>query len=887
MNPMRHTVVVHGRQAMRELRFEAARERRHGRQIMTFDQLAARLAGGLSCPIDDDTLRLTIQRVLPRLMLGDLDGIKTLPGMVNAAAETLYKAWRAGLDLQARADEHPRLAAVAKLEEAVLAALPPAMMRSVDLVAAALRRLSHAGALFGPIDIIGITELSPCWRLLLHAVAARTPVRWCAGPRAVPDWLDNGIVEVVRTSAHKPDIIAVSAATTYHEAIEAMRWARELMTSGRAEPAEIAIATVNPEDYDDHFLALRSDADFNLYFAHGIKVTASREGQTAAALAEILLRGLSQTRMRRLASLLGASPGPFKTLPAGWMRILPADAPLVSVEAWSHLIGHLTADHWPDGKDHGSTLHKIAMLLSEGCRAAKATGEMLLSGKARAVWRRALLAGPAASLDLTLDQLRQDDAMEGCASAAFMPASALAASPRRFVRLLGLNSSCWPHGMFEDRLLSGIVPAAELDPLPIGAADRRDFATILATTECQVVLSRARRHSDGSLLGCSPLLQGHPGEIYLPRNRAPGHAFSETDRLTARPQEFRALPQAAAAAACWNDWMRPDITPHDGLVRADHPVIQAILKQPQSARSLRQLLRNPLGYVWRYGLHWRARESRDDSLVLEPLAMGDLVHQTLERALRALEEEGGFVDATMERIPAAVNTAAAAVAESWEAERTVPPRVVWQSTLDEARDLSIRALAHRDDLPDARSYGEVPFGGAGLDSGPRLGATLPWDATAAVEIPGTSFRIEGYIDRLDISGNGHDALVRDYKTGKKPKDGIVLNGGNELQRCLYAFAVKAMLGHDVTIGASLFYLRDDADLRLDDPDTTLGDLARYLNAARANLLAGGAVPGIDAGGDHDDFTFAPPANADAVYCKHKLPAVTALLGAAADVWGAP
>ena len=29
----------------------------------------------------------------------------------------------------------------------------------------------------------------------------------------------------------------------------------------------------------------------------------------------------------------------------------------------------------------------------------------------------------------------------------------------------------------------------------------------------------------------------------------PDHAFSETDRLMARPQEFRALPQAIAAAS--------------------------------------------------------------------------------------------------------------------------------------------------------------------------------------------------------------------------------------------------------------------------------------------------------------------------------------------------
>jgi hypothetical protein len=100
----------------------------------------------------------------------------------------------------------------------------------------------------------------------------------------------------------------------------------------------------------------------------------------------------------------------------------------------------------------------------------------------------ALLVGPGASIDLTLETLKQEDGLDACASIAWMPAGALAASPRPFVCLLGFNSSRWPRGISEDRLLSDhIIPTAELDPLPVGAADRRDFATILATSERQVV----------------------------------------------------------------------------------------------------------------------------------------------------------------------------------------------------------------------------------------------------------------------------------------------------------------------------------------------------------------------------------------------------------------
>ena len=83
----RHAVIAHSLLRMRELRLDAARRRRHGLQIMAFEQLAARLAGGLVQPVDDDAMREAITAVLPETELGELDGIKALPGMVSAAAD--------------------------------------------------------------------------------------------------------------------------------------------------------------------------------------------------------------------------------------------------------------------------------------------------------------------------------------------------------------------------------------------------------------------------------------------------------------------------------------------------------------------------------------------------------------------------------------------------------------------------------------------------------------------------------------------------------------------------------------------------------------------------------------------------------------------------------
>lgn len=889
-NPRRHTVVAHGRLAMREARLRAARERRHGLRVMTFEHLAARLAGGFSRPIDNESLRAAIQQALPETDLGELDGIKLLPGMVDAAANTLRRAWRAGLDLAGRADEDPRILSIARLEGAVLRLLPPSMMRPSDLVAASMPRLDHAPTLLGPVEIVGITELSPCWRPLLHALAGSTPVRWVAGPRSVPDWLDGAAVTIDRAGRLESGISAVSASTAHHEAIEAVRWVRALLASGRAGPEDIAIAATMPAEYDDHFLALRTEASLDLHFVHGVKVTATREGQEAAALADIVVRGLSQARVRRLAAVLGPRPGPVGALPEGWLRVLPADAPLASPEAWAQLLDRLQPSDWPDGGSHNDALRAIVDLLERGADAAAEAGETLLVGRARDVWRKALLAGPAASLDMTLDALKQGDGPEACVSVAWMPASELAASPRPFVRLLGLNARRWPRGMLEDRLLADhIVPAGELDPLPAALADRRDFETILATSEHQVVLSRARRNSDGGLLGGSVLLRNWPEEDYLPRNAVPPHAMSELDRLLARPEDFESAPQAVSAAGCWRNWHIQGVTPHDGLVRAGHPVLLEILQRTQSASSLRHLLRNPLGYLWRYGLRWSEPESGIDPLFLDARDLGELVHMILDRAMQRLEAEGGLAAADEARITGAIEAASAEVAGIWEAERPVPPRVIWARTLDEARLLAGNALAMDDEhLADARSYSEVPFGG----SKPRTGGDIPWDAEARIEIPGAGFRISGYIDRLDVSGDGRKALVRDYKTGKPPDSDIVIDGGRELQRCLYAFAVKALLGDGVEIDASLLYLRGPVDHRLDDPAATLDEVAGHLRTARANLQAGQALMGPDTGHQsdsgrrYDDLAFALPANVSTGYRMRKQAAVNERLGEAVRVWEA-
>ena len=115
----------------------------------------------------------------------------------------------------------------------------------------------------------------------------------------------------------------------------------------------------------------------------------------------------------------------------------------------------------------------------------------------------------------------------------------------------------------------------------------------------------------------------------------------------------------------------------------------------------------------------------------------------------------------------------------------------------------------------------------------------------------------------------------------------ILDGGNELQRCLYALAVKSLLGHDTLVQAALLYPRakdGDAFVVLSDVDSALSNLVRAIGHSRIALESGLTLPGIDAESDYNDFAFALPSNAAATYLARKLPLAQERLGDAATIW---
>jgi hypothetical protein len=895
---VRKTVITHSRLAWRYQRAQAATAGRHGLQALPIEGLAARLAGGFLQPIDSDALKSAIAKALCA-ELGDLDRIKNLPGFPRAAAATLSKAWTAGLNLgelaaNASPEAASRLAAVARLEEEVIRRLPSSMCRPADLVSAALQRTAYARILFGRISVLGRTEMSPVWRPLVAALAAETDVQWIAEPRHVPSWVHELGIPVVEAPRESPDIHTESCASPRHEALEALRWARQLIASGQARPEEIAIAAASPEEWDDHFLALSEMSGLDLHFVHGRKVLTTPDGQLAAAVADVLLRGFSHTRMVRLASLMRRHGKLLTALPRDWAQTLPKDAPLLDAPRWRQVLSMLTPASFSDGGDHAPALREVVDILARGLKEAAEIGELLFKGRSLSIWRKALTEGPPEALDVTLTSLRLPDAVAPEAAIIWTPAAVLAAVPRPFARLIGLTSRAWPRHASEDPLLPDhIVPSHALEPLPVHDADRRDFDTICRTTVRQLVCSRSRRDAEGRLNGMSPLYPANPAEIHHQRARIPEHAAGWSDRLFARPVEFDELPVAISAISCWLDWHTGRLTSNDGLIRRDHPVVMVALQRQQSATSLVKLLRDPLGYLWQYGFAWGEPSENEDPLMLDPLPFGNLLHATLQDAVTRLEvlQPGGFGSASRKDICAALDSALETAAADWEQSQPTPPPVIWRRKLQDIRDLAIVSLTFEEaSLPGQRSWAEIPFGDdyRARNLTPEQRAGLPWDPLAPVIIPGTNLRIGGSIDRLDLAAAGDIARVTDYKSGKPPPSGCepTLKRGAELQRCLYAFAVRSLLPGVGRISSRLLYPKAAGHglYTLADPDTVLSRLAEFVATAVRLVAAGNLLPGPGARDTYNDFAFALPGGAKETYFELKFPFIAARVADLAPLW---
>ena len=881
------TVVVDGPIALQTRRLAAASSCELGLQVLTMEQLAAHLAGGFLRHASSQDLDDAVRSALDGGGFEDLHGLRSFSGAVRAVSRTLGRLWSADLPFGDLAQRSARMADLALIDERVRAALPCGSLIPPDLARAALQRVHLAGKLTGAIEFAHLPYVAPVWRELITSLSKHVEVRWSGPAPAGSDGMPGERLATRFCTLPTPDIVACS---DYRgEALEAVRWARELLASGQALPQDIAIATADPRAWDDVMLAARAEARLPLCFSHGIPALETRNGQACATLADLLQHGLSQQRVRRvLAHCAADAPGLVRLPPKALLGVAKG-AELSEVAHWrAALAAALPAR--TDGQDPAPALLPLLETAGIGLDAAPQAGRLFLPPAAYGLWADALRRAPCQALTITLQSLRTADRRHPGDCVTWGPARHLAASPRPFVRLLGLNARAWPRQAADDPIL----PAHVLDPSmlgvpPVAAQDRAAFTAIRDGATGALALSRTRRNPRGGTISPSPLLPSNLPEFTLVRQRIPRHACGPADRLLARPDEAATDEVVMAATACSLGRRSRRLNAHDGLLPADHPLVVRALQTEQSATSLRLLLRDPQGFVWRHVLHWRSPRVATKALTLDAHSHGELVHELLRDAVEALEAGPGYGRATSWQVREAVDIAARTALAAWPTRRPTPPRLLWTYAVDLAAKYAKRALERDLPLqPTTRSYTEVAFGTPRDHDGSKDRKT-PWSSGLPVLVPGSGLRFGGSIDRLDIRGDGA-VQVTDYKTGEIPKryETMALDGGRELQRVLYALAARTLLPECRSIKARLAFLqRDPAALAsLPEVDGTIDLAVRHLAGAAASLLQGASLPGPDADDEWADRRIALPALTSG-YSTLKRPAFHEALKEVGRAWSAP
>lgn len=866
------TEVADGPLALRMRRLDAARAGATGRQILTLPLLAARLAGGFIAPATKEILYPAIRQALEAGGYEDIDKVCQLPGMPAAVLSALRDWW--DMEVPASLPDNARLRDFTLLEHRVRGALPAGMLSPPDLVKAALERVHFAPKLVGAVTIQGVPDVKPVWRPLIAALGDVVPVRWIASRHSGRSWF-SGEIETRPPGA--ASLLSVDlCADPRSEVREALRWARMLVTTERVPPDQIAISSASPTAWDDAFLVLSREAGLPVHFTHGIPALATREGQTCAALADILLRGLSQERVRLLFARLPRNPAK-QNLPADWAKGLRRSAALTSLGLWRHALEQTRGER-ADGDLAERALLPILDELARGIASADMVGRRLLKGSALTLWRDALRMAPPQAIELSLQALRVADGREPGNSIAWGPARHVAAAPRAHVRLIGLDANAWPRRSSENALL----PQHLLGHLRLPSADAAEgdqvMHDIIIDQSQNYTLSRAYRSATGSLQASS-ILWPKDRERVVGRSAIPAHAFSESDRLYARPVDAGKDSQVRASRACWHAWWDGEQhTTHDGRVRPDHPLIVEALAEVQSTTSLHRLLCDPLGFVWEYALHWRAQNLDPQPLALDHRSFGELVHALIGGVLR------GGVPRTGDEIGIALNREAALLTGTWPITRAVPPGLLWEHTIAMARERAFRGLSDALGEDRGAAWTELSFG-------EPLNEPHPWTTLAPVAIGQTGVSFRGRIDRLDQDTARGAVVITDYKVGAAPerKKPVVFDRGAELQRVFYALAVRSLLPDARNVSSQLTYLKHDParTLRLMSEELENAiDQAVAFTAAGVHLQRSGQIAPGPAPVFFDPLSIALPTDVD-TYRRVKR-RVFAQANAALDkLWSSP
>ena len=270
-----------------------------------------------------------------------------------------------------------------------------------------------------------------------------------------------------------------------------------------------------------------------------------------------------------------------------------------------------------------------------------------------------------------------------------------------------------------------------------------------------------------------------------------------------------------------------------------------------SASRLAVYARCGFQYLLEHVLHLEAALEPEERRRIDPLERGTLFHEVAERFLRERRDRGELPLKDTEDCRARILE----MAEDGLARLVAgtPPRfsLLWEREKRRFRECMLSWL-RREAFAAQRSsplHFEVSFG-----LGQHPDAAEPHDPEP-IEISlgdGRALRVSGKIDRIDRREDG--LVLRDYKTGKAPKDdGRVFRGGRQLQIPFYVLAAERLFPRERVVEAFLDYVDGGRQVAF-DPGAAGGETFRAILRRLVDLIASGAFVQEPAACDWCDFT---------------------------------
>ncbi|MCM2254772.1 MAG: PD-(D/E)XK nuclease family protein [Vicinamibacteria bacterium] len=328
------------------------------------------------------------------------------------------------------------------------------------------------------------------------------------------------------------------------------------------------------------------------------------------------------------------------------------------------------------------------------------------------------------------------------------------------------------------------------------------------------------------------------GERDLWRMRQGGEAAA--DQIAAGSPSFR-LSRLASVAR-----FQSSLTAWDGRLDPLTPAIQERIdpiSRVLSASRLHDYAGCGFQYLLKHVLKLEPALAPEERTALDPLERGTAFHAVAEQLLREWRDAGAFPL----QDDAATRARAEEIARAELAKIVAqsPPRftALWERECALFLDL-VRQFVKREAQSQAApgaprpAHFELAFG--------RVHDAEPGEPHRAepltIPLPsGATLRLSGQIDRVDRNADG-SYVVRDYKTGRAPKDeGAVFRGGRQLQIPLYIRALGEILPGAKVEKAFLDYVNGGRPVAIRPEVANSDELLRLLDEV-VGLMRRGVFP---------------------------------------------